>query len=440
MCLPFAGRPVQPKWAVSLATLYPPMNCNHSFVVCEGVKRDHARNGLVEKALKLGVKYILFIDDDTAPPPHAVQHLMYQLDNSEDDVAVCAGVYMTKSDPPQPTILMSEGTGPHWKWRIGEVFPCYAIGTGCMMIRASVFEKIEKPWFVDVETPDQARELGLLTPEMEMGKDLGSIDRFMMTDDVYFCRKLNQAGYKVLAHGGVICRHFGQDGKAYDLPPDSYPVLGRERHAEQMLAVLSPEVTKLKALYPFPEEKPDVGINTMAAPIWSSPLTEDALVKLVPRDAKVIVELGTWLGHGALKFAALAPDAAIICVDHWLGSAEHYQDAECRKMLPKLYRAFCTNVWDQRDRIVPMKTTTWAGLQELHDLGVKPDLIYVDASHKYEDVKEDIRLSRELFPNAILCGDDADWEDVKLAVSEEAGDYSTNGRCWWAKARVEVAA
>lgn len=427
ICLPFSGRFVPPEWAVSLATLYPPMNCNHSIIVCKGVQRDIARNGLVKKALAIGVKYILFLDDDTAPPPYAIQRLMYYLDNSGDDVAVCAGVYVTKTDPPMPTILMEEGTGPFWRWKLGDVFPCAAIGTGCMMIRASVFEKISEPWFVDVNHPDQARELGLLTEDNS--KDLGSIDRFAMTDDVFFCRKVREAGFKVMAHGGVIAKHFDENGRAYELPPDCYPVRAERRESKTD----SVEIRALKGRYPFPEEDPQVRVEVFSDADWWGPQVEEGLRSLVPKDAKVIVELGSWVGHGAVRLAAMAPEATIVCIDHWLGSPEHRSDPAMRQHLPKLYRAFVTNVWPQRERFVPMKTTTLAGMQELADMGIKPDLIYVDASHDYADVKEDVRLAKELFPDAILCGDDYDWPDVRGAVKDQLGNrLEHNGRCWWA--------
>lgn len=431
ICLPFGGRYIPPEFAVALATLQPPMNCNHSIIVAKGLKRDAARNCLVQQALELGVRYILFLDDDTVPPQDAVQKLMFVLDNSEPDVAVCAGVYTTKTNPPVPTILQGEGTGAFWRWRIGDVFQCMAIGTGMMLIKAEVFKHVEKPWFVDVTNVPQARELGLLTEEME--KSLGCVTSFGMTDDVYFCKKLEFAGYKVLAHGGVMGKHFDEHGNCYELPKDSYPYRGEFNYP-------MPEnitgLDVLRDLYPFPSLKPDVPERQEG---WCPPETRSEFQKIFPDDAKVVVELGTWLGQSAQVLCEIAPQATIICVDHWLGSIEHHENPKCRELLPKLYRTFIANVWEKRSRIIPMKTSTQVGLREIAEYGIKPEVIYFDASHAYVDVKADIELARELFPDAILCGDDYDWESVGMAVTDvvdemqfqEIKTFDHTRRFWW---------
>lgn len=222
ICIPLS-RFVPPEWALSLATLSMPMNTNYSHFSIKGMKRDLAREYLVDRALSAGAKRLLFIDDDTVPPSFAVHELMYALDNSDDDVAFCAGIYCTKSLPPIPIVSMEIGGGPFWKWKTGDVFEAPFLGTGCMMIKADVFRKIPKPWFRDITTVAEAREYGLIDPEDEDTEDTMT-SKFHMTDDIFFCHKLQKAGLKGLAHGGVLPIHFDQDGNPYPLPDDCYPV------------------------------------------------------------------------------------------------------------------------------------------------------------------------------------------------------------------------
>lgn len=217
IAIPFSGRFVPPEWAMSMATLSMPMNTNYSYLTIKGMKRDLAREHLVERALETGARYIMFIDDDTAPPSFAVHELMYTLDNADDDVMFCGGVYCTKTNPPAPVISQDSGDGPFWKWKTGQVFPIGFIGTGCLMIKTEVFKKIEKPWFRDVTTVEEAIALGLETSDAPSFK-------YNMTDDIFFCTKLQKAGLKGLAHGGVLPVHFDQDGNPFALPLDSYPV------------------------------------------------------------------------------------------------------------------------------------------------------------------------------------------------------------------------
>jgi hypothetical protein len=65
---------------------------------------------------------------------------------------------------------------------------------------------------------------------------------------------------------------------------------------------------------------------------------------------------------------------------------------------------------------------TVEALRLLHERGIQPDFIYVDASHHYIDVLEDVRTCVSLFPGCAICGDDYDYADVKRAVHKVADE------------------
>jgi len=215
---PFSGRFVAPEWALSMMNLRYPRGARHGIFATKGLKRDEARIRLVEKAISEDAEYLLFVDDDTAPPFDAVSKLIAEMDTCDKDVMVCGGIYTTKQEPIEPLVFLDQGSGPHWKWKFGEVFPCWGLGTGCMLIRTEVFKHIPKPWFRDINSIE---DVG--ADAHVFGKD-GKPDEFYMTDDLYFCQKVRNAGFKILAHGGVLPVHWDQKGVGHHLPDDAYPV------------------------------------------------------------------------------------------------------------------------------------------------------------------------------------------------------------------------
>lgn len=217
IALPFSGRYVPPEWAVAVASLQYPTGCAYVILHAKGAVRDKARIALVEEAIRLNVKYVLFLDDDTMPPPDTVRKLSMALETADDDVVACGGVYTNKVIPTEPLIYAAENSGPHWKWKVGEVFPVWGIATGCLMIKTSVFQHLPQPWFRDITSLEEAKA----DPSLVVQEKTSA---FYMTDDIYFCNKVAQAGFKILAHGGVLPVHWDREGRAFTLPANSYPL------------------------------------------------------------------------------------------------------------------------------------------------------------------------------------------------------------------------
>ena len=215
----FYKRPVQPEWAMSIVSLVGslPINTSYGFSLSKDHPIAEARNAIAEQAIKNHVKYLFFIDDDTAPPNFAVSRLMSILEG-DSKVGVAGGIYFTKTNPPQPVVGRKFGQGPSWDWKLGDVFECETLGTGCMMIRTAIFEHLEKPWF---------KEVSELHPSE-------GIESLKMTDDVYFLHKVKEAGYKIMADGGTIPLHWDVNtGEHYTIPVDSPPVRAYEEAQKQ---------------------------------------------------------------------------------------------------------------------------------------------------------------------------------------------------------------
>jgi len=177
---------------------------------------------------------------------------------------------------------------------------------------------------------------------------------------------------------------------------------------------------ELRKRYPWPESRPEIPAEHEGLHGWFSGDNQKALAAACSAETKVVVELGSWFGRSATFLAEHAPNAAILCIDHWKGSIEHHRNPTWCSRLPFLYDGFLRNLWPFRDRVVPMRTTTLEGMREVASLGIVPDLIYVDASHDQESVAADVRTALQLFPQALLLGDDWLHDSVRRGVVDAA--------------------
>ena len=169
----------------------------------------------------------------------------------------------------------------------------------------------------------------------------------------------------------------------------------------------------LRKKYSWPESKPTVQPDWESQFCNAKPMRE--LLYNRP-DIKLIVELGSWLGGSSRFILYWAPQATLIAIDHWQGSPEHHARDYWANKLPTLYETFLVNCWRLKDCLIPMRTTTLEGLQEIYDAGLKPDLFYVDASHDYDSVMAELEKIKALFPKAYITGDDWNWIPVRRAV------------------------
>lgn len=162
---------------------------------------------------------------------------------------------------------------------------------------------------------------------------------------------------------------------------------------------------------------------------------QDALAALVLKAAShafpVVVEVGSYVGRTALVMADAG--AFVYCVDHWQGSDGDMTRWFSQKYTPEgLFAAFIHNVGHRLYEdifVCPGPSLFWA-----EHFPLQPDMVFLDAGHKYEDIKADIAawLPR-VKKGGILAGHDysAQFPGVARAV-DELGGCQTVGRCvWW---------
>lgn len=151
---------------------------------------------------------------------------------------------------------------------------------------------------------------------------------------------------------------------------------------------------------------------------------------------KLVIELGVWKGMSTIEMARLMKAEGlageVLAIDTWLGSSGHLSQAGRRDELrpvhgyPTVYQTFLANVASSghADIVTPLAMDGTSAAVALRRLGVKADVIHIDASHEYAAVLADLRNYWPLLADTgILIADDyGTWPEVTRAVCEFAAE------------------
>lgn len=149
--------------------------------------------------------------------------------------------------------------------------------------------------------------------------------------------------------------------------------------------------------------------KALKVPGWMSPPELEWLAEQASK-AGMIAEVGCWMGRSTRAMAD-ATDGVIIAIDTWDGSAEN-QDELKGKPADYLFDEFRTNLLDhiRAGRVVQYRRDSLAAAANYALQRTRFDMVFIDASHDYENVKNDILAWRPLvMPGGLLCGHDYDW-------------------------------
>ena len=176
---------------------------------------------------------------------------------------------------------------------------------------------------------------------------------------------------------------------------------------------------------------------------WGSdaPVFRETIEQVRP---KLIIEVGTWKGASAIHMADICAElnlgTTIICVDTWLGAYEFIGAGGERDLMPcygypQVYYQFLVNVIREghAERIIPFPQTSLIAGRWLWHHDIRADLIYLDGSHDYNDVRADIDTYWPLLRRGgVLLGDDFEsFADIRAAVRERKQPFDLiDGRYW----------
>ena len=152
---------------------------------CHDRSPARSRNIIIDQAFEFGCTHILFIDDDHAYKPDALNRLLAH------DVDCVSGLYLSRAYPHQPLAFDfadESGAALHMYLEDGVkgLQPIVAAGFGFCLIKTDVFKKMDKPYV-----------------------RLGELDSQEWCDDIGFFKRFREAGFQ--AHVDLDCQigHIG---------------------------------------------------------------------------------------------------------------------------------------------------------------------------------------------------------------------------------------
>lgn len=131
-----------------------------------------------------------------------------------------------------------------------------------------------------------------------------------------------------------------------------------------------------------------------------------------------ILEIGSWAGASAITFGTVIQeigisDSKIICIDQWEkyfvaeDSSLHYMNMNAAVVTGEIERLFQHNVkaCGLEKMVQVTKASSREALPELKSSAF--DLVYIDGSHKKDDVLYDLQQAKRLVRSGgVICGDD----------------------------------
>ncbi len=169
--------------------------CGHQLVFdfVRGYDVATARNKIAQQSMDEGADYVLMVDNDVVLPSNTLRYLL------EDPKEVCLGYYahrVGRDHYDGLTILCKMGefnyTQLHAAAEIKALrdsgtykFQVHGGGMGCAFIKTDVFRRIKYPWYDWVNYENKGQ----------------------LSEDLYFCEQLKNAGIPVYADTRVACGH-----------------------------------------------------------------------------------------------------------------------------------------------------------------------------------------------------------------------------------------
>lgn len=144
------------------------------------------RNFLARTALDNKIDYMMWLDTDMSFPSDMIIKMLKHFEEDKELEAV-TGLYTWKVPPFIPHVY--EKLNKRGKFDVGCAFPLdrpfkvEGAGFGCIMIKGSVFDRLEHPYF-------------------ELRREEGSIG---YGEDFYFCRN---ARMNMICDPGIVCNHY----------------------------------------------------------------------------------------------------------------------------------------------------------------------------------------------------------------------------------------
>ena len=156
--------------------------------------------------------------------------------------------------------------------------------------------------------------------------------------------------------------------------------------------------------------------------------TYDYLIGQCP-DGGTIVELGAWLGKSSSYLVDNSLGKNVIIIDSWKGSPNELKSTHKLATEVDIYEIFKKNMGDRHYKSIRGLSSEVVNQFEDESL----DVVFIDLTHTYESVKQDIELwLPKVKKGGLLSGHDyeRDWPGVVIAVDEAFPNKIVMENCW----------
>jgi len=324
-----------------------------------------------------------------------------------------------------------------------------AIGTGVMLLDTRVLDTVPPAWF-------------------DYDRDGPYWTRKSSTEDVYFTRNCNLYGIPVYCLWDCWAGHAkpSMEGRPRVLTSDQVAqeyadaVLRGQKATERLIDFRAGEDEPPDVLEEIPPELSTASALQGAVPVSrdpdgvvsvgfrSDPVDHEILEQLVravadghPDRPIEMVEVGSWVGQGTLAMLRGLGNAGgrVHCVDTWQGSPSDRTEEFAKHIGSQhLFETFARNIGSKRlgTIVLPWRATSAEAARQFDS---KADLIYIDATHTYADVRNDLHAwTPHVKPGGVLCGHDYrddGFPGVTRAVDEFAAgrnlEVQSQHHTWW---------
>ena len=145
------------------------------------------------EAINRGYEWILFLEDDTIPPPDAF--LRFNDYIRKGDIPVVSGLYFTRSEPAEPMVYRGRGNSYYTDWKLGDKVWVDGVPTGMLLVKTDLMKKV---WDNSPEYQSngmQARRV-FHTPETTFfNEETGAQEVIVGTSDLDWCKRVIEEGY-----------------------------------------------------------------------------------------------------------------------------------------------------------------------------------------------------------------------------------------------------
>lgn len=198
-----------------------------------------AQNLAVEACLAGGFEWLMFIEDDTIPPPDAFLRFTEYMDKG--DIPVVSGLYFTRSVPPEPMVYRGRGNHYFRGWKLEDKVWVDGVPTGMVIIHASLLKAVydDSPVYHINHTNSNAHRVFNTPAQTWFNEETGAQETLVGTSDLTFCTRvikgdyLTKAGfpeiakkkYPFLIDTNIFAKHIEKDGTQFpiEFPPEFLP-------------------------------------------------------------------------------------------------------------------------------------------------------------------------------------------------------------------------